>query len=156
MTELKPPGSSKIDYAFAMRIVGLIGEPHQVHDTLIFNVVSSTVEGPGIKAEGMLPAGDWIHVRKDGSWKLDVRFSLMLDDGFPALVEYNGIVKMTPEQFEKGQTEAGIDVDAVYFYATPYISTDSEKYAWLNDHVFIGKIVHFGGGKVVYDIFKLV
>lgn len=156
MADIKSPGSSRIDYEFAMRIEGTIGAPHQVGNRLIFNVLGSRVEGPGIRAEGMAPAGDWINLRADGSWKLDVRFSLMLDDGMPALVEYNGIVKMTPDQFERGQTEAGIDVNQVYFYSTPYITTDSEKYAWLNHHVFIAKIVHFGGGKVIYDIFKLV
>ena len=157
MPELRPPGSSTIDYEFAMRATGTIGEPYVVNDRLIFNVETTKLEGPEIKAEGIAPAGDWIHLREDGSWKLDVRFSVLLDDGNHALVQYNGIVMMTPEQLEIGQTDPnGIDVDKVYFYSTPYISTSSEKYAWLNNHVFIAKIVHFGGGLVVYDLFKLV
>lgn len=156
MADTPPPGSMIPSFEFAMRFDAVITEPHQIGNRLIFNVPDIKVEGPEIKGEVLAPAGDWIELRQDGSWKLDVRFSLMLDDGMPALVQYNGIVMMTPEQLAKGSEPEGIDVDKVYFYSTPYISTDSQKYNWLNDHVFVAKIVRFGGGKVIYDVFKLV
>lgn len=145
-----------IETAFAMRFIGGISDPHRIGNRLIFNVAEVTVAGPEISGKGIYPAGDWITIRDDGSWKLDVRFSFELDDGSKALVQYNGLVAMTPEQFAAGQEAGGIDVSQVYFYSTPYIETNSEKYAWLNKHVFVAKIVHFGGGKVIYDVFKLV
>lgn len=145
-----------IESEFAMRFIGGISDPNRIGNRLIFNVAEVTVIGPEISGRGISPAGDWITIRDDGSWKLDVRFSLELDDGTQALVQYNGLVAMTPEQFAAGQEAGGIDVSEVYFYSTPYIETNSEKYAWLNNHVFVAKIVHFGGGKVIYDVFKLV
>jgi Protein of unknown function (DUF3237) len=145
-----------VETEFAMRFIGGISDPHRIGSRLVFNVASVEVKGPELSGKGIAPSGDWITIRDDGSWKLDVRFSLEMDDGSYALVEYNGIVKMTPEQFAAGQEVGGINVDEVYFYSTPYITTNSEKYAWLNDHVFVAKIVHFGGGVVIYDVFKLV
>lgn len=155
---MNPEGlpQQSIDSVFVMRFIGGISEPHRIGNRLIFNVAEVRVVGPEISGIGIYPAGDWITIRADGSWKLDVRFSLQLDDGSLALVQYNGIVAMTPEQFAAGQEAGGINVSEVYFYSTPYIETDSEKYAWLNNHVFIAKIVHFGGGQVVYDVFKLI
>lgn len=151
----EPERENAFDYEFAMRFEGDVSGPHMAGDKMIFNVDSTTITGPNISAKGVPPAGDWIRVRADGTWNLDVRFSILLDDGEYALIQYTGIVKMTEEQLVKGQTEEGIDVDKVYFCSTPYFETNSEKYSWLNDHVFIAKIVHFGGGKVIYDVYKI-
>ena len=57
------------------------------------------------------------------------------------------------EAMEKG---AAIDGDDMYFRATPYFETQSEKYAWLNNVVTVGKMRNFGGGKAVYDIFEVL
>ena len=140
---------------FAMRFHGQISGMHRIGDTMIFNIDSAAVDGPAISARSVPPAGDWIRIRKDGSWRLDVRFSILLDDGHYALISYTGVVRMSDEQLEKGLNEGGVDIDQVYFCSTPYFETISEKYSWLNDFVFIAKIVHFGGGTVIYDVFKL-
>lgn len=141
---------------YAMTLEGEIIPPVAINNRLIFKVVRGSFEGPSISGEMQDPAGDWIHVMPNGHWRLDVRFTILLDDGQHAYVNYNGVVHMN-EAFEAriaaGETITG---DEIYFRSTPYIETNSEKYAWLNEYVFIGKLRTFGGGKVVYDIFKVL
>ncbi|CAA0111127.1 Uncharacterised protein [Zhongshania aliphaticivorans] len=141
---------------YAMTLEGEIGEPTPINNRLIFNVLRGTFDGPGISGEMQQPAGDWIQIMPNGYWRLDVRFTIKLDDGYPAYVNYSGVVHMD-ENFQSriaaGETITG---DEIYFRSAPYIETNSEKYAWLNEYVFIGKLRTFGGGKVVYDIFKVL
>jgi hypothetical protein len=141
---------------YAMSLEGDIGAPVAINNRLIFKVLRGSFDGPGIAGEMQDPSGDWIQVMPNGHWRLDVRFTILLDDGQYAYVNYSGVVRMN-EDFEAriaaGETITG---DEIYFRSTPYIETNSEKYAWLNDYVFVGKLRTFGGGKVVYDIFKVL
>jgi hypothetical protein len=141
---------------YAMTLVGEINAPVAINNRLIFNVLRGSFEGPGITGEMQQPAGDWIQVMPNGHWRLDVRFTILLDDGNHAYVNYSGVVHMD-ENFQarigSGETITG---DEIYFRSAPYIETNSEKYAWLNEYVFIGKLRTFGGGKVIYDIFKVL
>ena len=44
----------------------------------------------------------------------------------------------------------------MYFRSTPYFETTSEKYAWMNDIVCIGRMAAFGGGKASYEVFQVL
>ena len=49
---------------------------------MIASVAGGSFEGPKLK--GVIPkgaAGDWVTLRADGSFKLDVRITLVTDDG---------------------------------------------------------------------------
>src|SRR5262245_52753150 len=52
----------------------------------VVEVVGGRFEGPRVKASVQTPAGDWITNRADGSYRLDVRFTLKTDDGALILV----------------------------------------------------------------------
>jgi Protein of unknown function (DUF3237) len=139
-----------------MTLEGTIGQPQVINDLIVFNVLGGSVKGPTISGEISPPAGDWIRVMPNGNWKLDVRFNITLDDDQPAFFYYSGIVCMTDEylaKIEKGDTIYG---DDIYFRSAPYVETASKKYDWLNNILCIGKIRSFGGGRVVYDIFKVL
>jgi hypothetical protein len=78
------------------------------------------------------------------------------DDGSAIHCFYNGVLRMEPhiaEAMEKGEE---IDGNDMYFRATPYFETQSEKYGWLNDIVTVGRMRKFGGGTAVYDIFEVL
>lgn len=106
----------------------------------IVQMVSGRLEGPRIRGEVLVPAGDWITNRPDGTYKLDVRFTLRTDDGANILVTYNGI----------GQTTS----TGASLRATPLFETGDPRYGWLTrmQTVAIGERT---GTTVVYDIYAL-
>jgi len=106
----------------------------------IVQMVGGRFEGPRLKGTVVIPAGDWITNRPDGSYRLDVRFTLRTDDGALILVTYNGI----------GQTTSA----GASLRATPLFETGDARYSWLTrlQAVAIGERV---GTAVSYDIFAL-
>ena len=143
---------------FLMTLKGSISltEGARINNKLIFEVSNASFEGSGIRGEVVAPAGDWIDVVPNGTWKLDVRMNAKLDDGSLAYFQYNGIVCMTEALMERVANGECLTGDDIYFRSAPYIETNSEKYAWLNEIVCVGKLRTFNGGDVVYDIFKVL
>ena len=106
----------------------------------LYPLVGGRFEGPRIKASVQAPAGDWITNRADGSYRLDVRFTLRTDDGALILVTYNGIGQTTP---------AGASLRSA-----PLFETGDSRYAWLTrlQAVGVGERV---GTAVKYEIYAL-
>lgn len=108
----------------------------------IANVVGGRFEGARIKARVEPPAGDWITMRRDGTYKLDVRFTLMSDDGAVILMTYNGIGQLT-------DTGSSIRM-------APLFETGDERYAWLNRLQAVGVGGRVGLSRVEYDVYALL
>ena len=106
----------------------------------IVQIVGGRFEGPRIKASVQTPAGDWITNRADGSYRLDVRFTLRTDDGALILVTYNGV----------GQTTTA----GASLRAAPLFETGDSRYTWLTrlQAVAVGERV---GTAVTYEIYSL-
>ena len=106
----------------------------------IVQIVGGRFEGPRIKASVQTPAGDWITNRADGTYKLDVRFTLRTDDGALILVTYNGV----------GQTTSA----GASLRAAPLFETGDSRYNWLTrlQAVAVGERV---GTAVSYDVYGL-
>lgn len=153
-----PMPVAKIETEYLMTLQGTIAldAAISVNNKLIFEVRDASFEGPEVKGKIIPPAGDWIDVRPNGTWNLDVRMSAELDDGSHAYFHYSGIVSMTESLMGRVGSGEELTGDDIYFRAAPYIETNSETYAWLNDIVCIGKLRSFAGGTVVYDIFKVL
>lgn len=97
------------------------------------------IEGPKIKGE-VLPFGaDWILVRPDGVFQLDVRATIKTDDDELIYVSYRGI----------------FDPSRDYFRTTPIFETGSDKYSWLNKIICVG-IGKRVDGKVEYEIYQIL
>ena len=108
---------------------------------VIVPVNGGTFEGPKLKGT-VLPGGDWIIRRPDGSSVLDVRIILQTDDGQKIYMQYRGI-SYTPKD------------SAQYWRIVPVFETGAEKYAWLNNIVSVG--VHRTlPGKVAYRIYQIL
>ena len=110
---------------------------------VVATVTAATFVGPKINAtapEGVA-AGDWLTILANGSFALDVRFSLKTDDGADIYVTYTGFG--TPN----GDGTASIRT-------APRFETGDERYAWLNNlfTVAIGKTTPDG---VEYDIYAV-
>lgn len=105
----------------------------------IVAVSGGTFEGEKIKGTiAAAPGGDWVYVRPDGTLKLDVRLTLLTDDGAVILMSYNGF----------GTREAGIR-------SAPSFETGDERYAWLNSVQGVG-IGTVGRGTVTYEVYRLL
>lgn len=107
----------------------------------IVAVPSGTFDGPKLKgtlAENS--GGDWVTLRPDGTFKLDVRITLVTDDGATILMAYQGIGKRS----ENGNV----------LRTAPLFETGDERYAWLNQVQAVG-IGSSGDGKVIYDVYAL-
>lgn len=106
----------------------------------VVQMAGGRFEGPRVKATVLIPAGDWITNRADGSYRLDVRFTLKTDDGALILVTYNGI----------GQTTA----TGASLRATPLFETGDARYTWLTRLQAIA-IGERAGTAVTYDVYAL-
>lgn len=88
---------------------------------VVATVTAGTFVGPRITAS--LPdgvaAGDWITVLADGTFSLDVRFSMRTDDGADIYVTYTGYGSRHADNSAKIRT-------------APRFETGDERYAWLN------------------------
>ncbi|MBI5947156.1 MAG: DUF3237 domain-containing protein [Chloroflexi bacterium] len=132
--------SLPVEYLFTM--TATLSDPDVIRDgpqggRMIFNVTGGSFEGPKMKGKVAASGGDWLHLRADNSGKLDVRATLLTDDGATIYVSYNGIVK-------DGQIRTA-----------PLFETGDERYAWLNHVQAVGTGTG-GGGSVTYDIYRLL
>ncbi|MDN5938191.1 MAG: DUF3237 domain-containing protein [Salinisphaera sp.] len=146
-----------LEARWLMTLRGTIAEPNPVGtNLLIFNVLEASMEGANIRARLASPSGDWVRVQPNGDWRLDVRLLMITDDDATIYSTYSGIVVWTPELQARVAAGDAINGDEIYFRSAPYFETASEKYAWLNRMLTVGKLRRFGGGEVVYDIFEIL
>ncbi len=108
---------------------------------MVVAVSGGEFEGERMRGTVVTPGGDWATQRQDGSLKLDVRLSLMTDDGAAILVSYNGI---------------GVVEDGVFkARSAPLFETGDERYAWLNNIQAVG-VGGVTGTSVVYEVYELL
>ena len=105
----------------------------------IISVTGGSFAGPKLKGEVLPGGGDWLVVRPDGAFELDVRATLRTDDGHLIYTYYRGMLHAPPEIMQRmRQGERDIDPSEYYFRTTPVFETGSEKYDWLNRIVSVG------------------
>jgi Protein of unknown function (DUF3237) len=108
----------------------------------IVPVVAGSFEGPKIQARLSPPAGDWITMRPDGSYKLDVRVTWVTTDGAAILMTYSGIGQLT----DNGST----------IRSAPLFEVGDPRYAWLNRIQAVGIGGRTGQDHVGYEIYALL
>ncbi len=125
----------------------------------IYLVKGGRFEGPKLKGEVVPDAGaDWVRMRADGGFHLDVRFCLKTDDGALLYVSWHGRLHAAAEDLEyaadlsKPDDPAG--ADRYYFRAAPEFETADPRYAWLNNIVSVTKS-RTGDGGVIHRVFEV-
>ncbi len=108
----------------------------------IASVSGGEFEGPKTKGTIVVPGGDWVHIRDNGTIHLDVRLLLVTDDGESILVTYQGI------GHPQGDGTTSIRT-------APTFETGAEAYAWLNDIQAVG-IGSSDGNTVTYEVYALL
>lgn len=133
--ELRPLCTAVIDLGETRTIA--TGE----HGTkLVAEITGARFEGERLQASLLgLAAADWAAIDPDGRIRVDVRLTLITDDGATVFVAYQG----------RG------DITQQYTYAAPLFETGDERYAWLTRIQAVGKS-EFRDGKVHYEMFEVV
>jgi len=108
---------------------------------VVATVSGGTFEGPRLRGKvAHAAAGDWLTVRKDGSFRLDVRLVLETDDGATILMTYNGVGAFAD--------------DVATLRTAPMFETGDERYTWLNGVQAVG-LGTTGPPGVTYEVYAL-
>jgi hypothetical protein len=107
-------------------------------------VTGGTFEGPKLRGKVISPGADWPLAISSTLRILDVRTLLVTDDDQRIYMTYRGVIYTPPA----GQ-------GARYWRTVPIFETDSKKYEWLTQAVFVG--VSFPvPQRVSYRIFQIL
>ena len=119
-------------------------------------VAGGTFEGDELKGTVQpAPAGDWITVRSDGVWELDVRLTLKTHDGHLIYMHYRGLrhgPQWVLDRLAKGEK---VDPSEYYFRTAPRFETASEKYSFLNRIISVGVGRREATGPI-YEVFQIL
>jgi hypothetical protein len=111
-------------------------------------IIGGSATGPGFSAT-ILPGGaDWQLLRADGYRELEADYYMETDDKVQIHVINRGLVSPPPA--------AG---DTRYMMSTPWFEAPAGKYAWMNQHIFVGTVAPGTDPKqpsVRLSIYKLV
>lgn len=111
-------------------------------ERVIGQVAGGSVEGPKIKGIAKPFGADWLLIRHDGVWVVDVRLVIETDDGALIHVTYPGIVDISVE--EGNQMLSGVPLEKKFgIHTTPRFETGHENYLWMN------KIMSVATGEVM-------
>ena len=122
---------------------------------IIAGINGGSFEGPRLRGRvAATPGGDWILIRNDGAWQMDVRLTLVTDDDQHIFMTYRGIRHGDPKVLDRLAKGEPVDPSEYYFRNTPVFETGSEKYSWLNRIVAVSTGHRFPDGPVykVYEI----
>jgi uncharacterized protein DUF3237 len=149
--------ATMIKTTFLMTLHASLEPPQRVsRELLIYNVKpGGWVRGPSIQGEIVGPSGDWLHIMPNGTQRLDVRLSILANDGSYIFVQYGGRI-VPAEQFKKKNPPPEFAaIGGTYFFTHPAFETESSKYSWLNDLVCIGRNTVEDELVVNYEIFAV-
>ena len=101
------------------------------------------------------PGGDWLLIRTDKVLTLDVRLTLLTDDGEYIYISYRSLRHGPKEVMDKLNKGEAVDPALYDFRMKPIFETSSTKYAWLNRIVGIGTGRHESLGPI-YELYEVL
>lgn len=138
-----------------------LAPPADVGDTgfghrLIVTATSGEVVGDRLKGSLVGAGGDWLVAGPEGYGRLDVRATLRTVDGAMIYIQYFGILEMSAAFMEVvGGSDTGTDYGDQYFFTSPRLETGDERYAWVNNTVFLGEGRAVPGPAVEYRVYRV-
>lgn len=104
----------------------------------IIPIIGGTVDGPGIKGTILNLGADWQTIFEGGTAELDTRYAMETDDGALIEIVNYGFRHGPPEVIRA--IAAGEETDPADYYMRTHarLETGDERYAWVNDMLFVG------------------
>jgi hypothetical protein len=124
-------------------------------DRNIFEIVRGEVTGERIRGTMGTGGADWILAGPDGYGRLDVRGTLQTHDGAFVYVQYYGVIEYTDATLAAVAGEKSSDYGDHYFRTTPRLETGDERYAWVNQTVFVADGRVHPGPTVEYRVHRV-
>jgi len=121
----------------------------------IIDVVGGTFEGPKLQGTILPSGGDWLIIGSDGVSRLDVRITLLTDDGACIYVQYYGINVTSEVSRSKRAKGESTDFGDAYFMTSPRFEAGDSRYAWLNATAAVAE-GRGGPGWVEYRVYEVV
>jgi Protein of unknown function (DUF3237) len=121
----------------------------------VVGVKGGKVTGERLTGTIVGPGADWALLGGDGYTRVDVRVQIQTADGAFVYVQYVGVLEMT-EAVLAAATDLTNETgwDDQYFRMTPRFETGDERYAWLNQSVFVGR-GRLSKAGVVYEVYRV-
>lgn len=101
-------------------------------------VLEGTFDGPRLRGRVLPGGGDWVILRPDRVFQLNVRITLETDDGSLIHTTYRGARHGATDVMRRVAAGERVRAEDYYFRTTPYFETASPAYAWLNGIVSVG------------------
>lgn len=121
----------------------------------IRKVRGGRVSGARIAGDVDDGGGDWILTGEDGYGRLDVRLTINTADGAHLYVQYFGVIEYTEAALAANAGERSSNYDEHYFRIAPRLETGDERYAWVNQTVFVGEGRLHPGPVVEYRVHRV-
>ena len=118
-------------------------------------ILGGTFEGERLRGVILEGGSDWIMVRTDAVWDLNVRIILKTDDDQLIAATYRGLCQGSPEILEQINQGEPVDPSLYYFRTAVFFETSSKPYAWLNGVIAVGKGRARPGGPL-YEVFEVL
>ena len=104
----------------------------------------------------VIPGGaDWNLVRPDGTVHVWARYTLQTDDGVNIMITNEGLQPGAAEvmgEILKGNLP---DKEGYYCWGTPRFEVAGEKYAFLNEHIFLATLTPLGPLDIVLEFYEV-
>jgi hypothetical protein len=149
----------RTEFLFAAKFI--VDKPQILDNTpfglrrFIAGISSGTFEGPKLRGKVQGTGGDWILVRNDGAWQMDVRLTLVTDDDHMIYMTYRGVRHGDPAVLDRLARGEPVDPGEYYFRNAPFFETGSDKYGWLNRIVTVGTGHRYPDGPL-YEFYQVL
>lgn len=122
-----------------------------------FEVTGGAATGERFNATAFGGGGDWVLVGPDNYLRLDVRLQFKTDDGALVYAQYFGLLEINARVGEVMASGSGSTTyDDQYFRTAPRLETGDERYAWLNQSLFVARGRLVEGPKVEYEVYRVL
>jgi hypothetical protein len=91
-------------------------------------IIGGTAKGPGFSARILSGGADWQLLRTDGYKELEADYYMETEDKVLIHVINRGLVSPTKADGSR------------YALSTPWFEAPAGKYAWMNQHIFVGTV----------------
>jgi len=149
----EPPPTLRTEFAFEARVKVdrpiLIGESSHGLRRIV-PILGGPVQGPALKGKVIAGGADWQHVRADGAWELQARYTVETDDGVLIMVENRGVRYGRPEVMERLAKGEKVDADLIYCRTVAtFEAPRGSKYEWMNHTLFVGSVERLPDAAIV-------
>jgi hypothetical protein len=123
---------------------------------MIASVSGGSFTGDRLKGDVVGTSGDWLLAGDDGFGRIDERLTLRTVDGAIIYGQYFGLLEMTPAVMDiVGGGDVPTDFGDQYLFSSPRLETGDERYAWVNQTVFVGEGRLLPGPRVEYRVYRV-